>query len=182
LRILPRTNDDVNEEWISDKTRHVVDGLRAQRLDQPYVRSGGRLRPASWSKAFAAIAANMARANPRRVGAIVGDLAAVEEIFALKDLMTRQSAPTSIVPIMVCITPTIMVRSITQPRNVPDDHHVNSLESHWSLFSVGSVSVRILDGLDLPLSSGLLYDRRALGECLAGGAELLARDDGAASH
>ena len=89
MRILPRTNDDVNEEWISDKTRHVVDGLRAQRLDQPYVRSGGRLHPASWSEAFAAIAASMARANPRRVGAIVGDLAAVEEIFALKDLMTR---------------------------------------------------------------------------------------------
>ena len=89
MRILPRTNDDVNEEWISDKTRHVVDGLRTQRLDQPYVRSGGRLQPASWSDAFAAIAANMARANPRRVGAIVGDLAAVEEIFALKDLMTR---------------------------------------------------------------------------------------------
>ena len=65
MRILPRTNDDVNEEWISDKTRHVVDGLRAQRLDQPYVRSGGRLHPASWSEAFAAIAASMARANPR---------------------------------------------------------------------------------------------------------------------
>jgi NADH-quinone oxidoreductase subunit G len=89
MRILPRTNDDVNEEWISDKSRHVVDGLRTQRLDQPYVRSGGRLQPASWSEAFAAIAARMARANPRRVGAIVGDLAAVEEIFALKDLMTR---------------------------------------------------------------------------------------------
>ena len=89
MRILPRTNDDVNEEWISDKTRHVVDGLRAQRLDQPYVRSSGRLRPANWSEAFTAIAANMARANPRRVGAIVGDLAAVEEIFALKDLMPR---------------------------------------------------------------------------------------------
>jgi NADH-quinone oxidoreductase subunit G len=89
MRILPRTNDDVNEEWISDKTRHVVDGLRAQRLDQPYVRRGGRLQPASWSEAFAAIAAKMAGANPRRVGAIVGDLAAVEEIFALKDLMTR---------------------------------------------------------------------------------------------
>jgi NADH-quinone oxidoreductase subunit G len=89
MRILPRTNDDVNEEWISDKTRHVVDGLRAQRLDQPYVRRGGRLQPASWSEAFAAIAAKMAGANPRRVGAIVGDLAAVEEIFALKDLMAR---------------------------------------------------------------------------------------------
>ena len=56
MRILPRTNDDVNEEWISDKTRHVVDGLRTQRLDQPYLRVNGRLRPASWKEAFAAIA------------------------------------------------------------------------------------------------------------------------------
>src|ERR1700734_3061462 len=89
MRILPRTNDDVNEEWISDKTRHVVDGLRTQRLDQPYVRDSGKLRPASWSEAFAAIAAKMARANAKRVGALAGDLAAVEEIFALKALMTR---------------------------------------------------------------------------------------------
>jgi NADH-quinone oxidoreductase subunit G len=89
MRILPRTNDDVNEEWISDKARHIIDGLRTQRLDQPYVRSGGRLQPATWSEAFAAIAAKMAGANSRRVGAVVGDLAAVEEIFALKDLMTR---------------------------------------------------------------------------------------------
>ena len=89
MRILPRVNDDINEEWISDKTRHVVDGLRTQRLDQPYVRENGRLRPATWSEAFAAIAAKLNRANPKRVGALVGDLAAVEEIFALKDLMTR---------------------------------------------------------------------------------------------
>src|ERR1700758_2408698 len=80
MRILPRTNDDVNEEWISDKTRHVVDGLRTQRLDQPYVREAGRLRPASWSAAFAAIAAKLTRPNPKRVGAIAGDLASVEEI------------------------------------------------------------------------------------------------------
>jgi NADH-quinone oxidoreductase subunit G len=89
MRILPRTNDDINEEWISDKTRHVVDGLRTQRLDQPYVRANDRLRPASWSEAFKAIAKKLARANPKRVGALVGDLAAVEEVFALKDLMTR---------------------------------------------------------------------------------------------
>ena len=56
MRILPRANEDVNEEWISDKTRHVVDGLRTQRLDQPYVRVNGRLQPASWKEAFAAIA------------------------------------------------------------------------------------------------------------------------------
>jgi NADH-quinone oxidoreductase subunit G len=89
MRILPRTNDDINEEWISDKTRHVVDGLRTQRLDQPYLRENGKLRPASWSEAFKAIAAKVSGANPKRIGAIAGDLAAVEEIFALKDLLTR---------------------------------------------------------------------------------------------
>src|SRR5262249_45732429 len=87
MRILPRTNDDVNEEWISDKTRHVIDGLRTQRLDQPYVRENGRLKPASWSQAFATIAAKVARATPDQIGAIAGDLAAVEEMFALKALM-----------------------------------------------------------------------------------------------
>ncbi len=89
MRILPRTNDDINEEWISDKTRHVVDGLRTQRLDQPYVRENGQLRPATWTEAFQAIARKIAARQPKRVGAMVGDLAAVEEIFALKDLMTR---------------------------------------------------------------------------------------------
>src|SRR5947208_2183781 len=89
MRILPRTNDDVNEEWISDKTRHVVDGLRVQRLDQPYIRSGARLRPASWVEAFHAIAAKIKSARPERIGAIAGDLAAAEEMFALKDLVTR---------------------------------------------------------------------------------------------
>src|SRR6202522_4040579 len=89
MRILPRTNDDVNEEWISDKTRHVVDGLRTQRLDQPYVREGGKLRPATWTEAFAAIAKKFVSADAKRAGALVGDLAAVEETFALKDLMTR---------------------------------------------------------------------------------------------
>jgi NADH-quinone oxidoreductase subunit G len=89
MRILPRVNEDVNEEWISDKTRHVVDGLRTQRLDQPYIRRFGRLHPASWPEAFAAVAAKMRNVSPKRVGAIVGDLATVEEMFALKDLMTR---------------------------------------------------------------------------------------------
>ncbi len=89
MRILPRVNDDINEEWISDKTRHVVDGLRTQRLDRPYLREAGKLRPASWTEAFSAIAAKVAKASPKRIGAMVGDLAAVEEIFALKDLLTR---------------------------------------------------------------------------------------------
>jgi NADH-quinone oxidoreductase subunit G len=89
MRILPRTNEDVNEEWISDKTRHVVDGLRAQRLDSPYIRENGRLRPATWSEAFAAIAQKVKAARPDRIGAIAGDLCAVEDMFALKDLMAR---------------------------------------------------------------------------------------------
>jgi len=89
MRILPRVNDDVNEEWISDKTRHVADGLRSQRLDRPYLREGARLREASWSEAFAAIARKLKSAEPKRIGALVGDLAAVEEIFAFKGLMSR---------------------------------------------------------------------------------------------
>ena len=88
MRILPRTNDDVNEEWISDKTRHVVDGLRTQRLDQPYIRDNGRLRVATWKEAFAAIAAKVKMAG-KGVGAIAGDLSGAEEMFALKDLIGR---------------------------------------------------------------------------------------------
>jgi NADH-quinone oxidoreductase subunit G len=89
MRILPRVNENVNEEWISDKTRHIVDGLRTQRLDRPYVRDNGKLRAASWPEAFAAIAARMAGVDGKRIGAIAGDLAAVEDMFALKDLLAQ---------------------------------------------------------------------------------------------
>ncbi|MHC2462223.1 NADH-quinone oxidoreductase subunit NuoG [Bradyrhizobium embrapense] len=87
MRILPRINEAVNEEWISDKTRHVVDGLRTQRLDRPYVRENGQLRPATWQEAFAAIAAKAGRTDGKRIGAIAGDLAAVDEMYALKELL-----------------------------------------------------------------------------------------------
>lgn len=87
MRILPRVNEDVNEEWITDKARQIVDGLRLQRLDRPYVRENGRLRPASWQEAFTAIANRVKGTDPKRIGAIVGDLAAVEEMYALKLLM-----------------------------------------------------------------------------------------------
>src|SRR5215207_3343407 len=93
MRIEPRVNEAINEEWISDKTRQVVDGLRLQRLDRPYVRENGRLRAASWQEAFAAIAARMEGADPKRIGALVGDLVSVEEIFALKLLMQALSSP-----------------------------------------------------------------------------------------
>jgi NADH-quinone oxidoreductase subunit G len=92
VRILPRVNEAVNEEWISDKTRHVVDGLKTQRLDRPYVRVDGKLKPATWGEAFAAIAAKAKATPASRVGAIVGDLASVEEMFALKGLMDTLGA------------------------------------------------------------------------------------------
>jgi NADH-quinone oxidoreductase subunit G len=88
MRVLPRLNEDVNEEWISDKARHACDGLSRQRLDRPYIRVGGKLKPATWAEAFAAIAAKVKETSPDRMAAIVGDLAAAEEIKALKDLMT----------------------------------------------------------------------------------------------
>jgi NADH-quinone oxidoreductase subunit G len=92
LRILPRVNEAVNEEWISDKSRYACDGLRAQRLDRPYVRKDGKLVPVSWSEAFATIAARVNATKPERMAAIVGDLAGADEIKALKDLMTALGA------------------------------------------------------------------------------------------
>ena len=89
LRILPRNNDAVNEEWISDKTRFVADGLRTQRLDRPYIRNNGRLEPASWDAALALVAAKLGKAKPERIAAIAGDLAGAEEMFALGDLFRR---------------------------------------------------------------------------------------------
>ncbi len=89
LRILPRNNDAVNEEWISDKTRYVADGLRTQRLDQPYIRKNGRLEPAGWDEALAVVAAKLKASKPERIGAIAGDLAGAEEMFALGDLFVR---------------------------------------------------------------------------------------------
>ena len=85
LRALPRVNDDVNEEWATDKTRHAVDGLVRQRLDKPYVRKQGKLVAATWDEAFAAIAAVKAG---KSVGAIAGDLVDCETMFAAKALVT----------------------------------------------------------------------------------------------
>jgi len=87
MRILPRLSEAVNEEWIGDKTRHACDGLARQRLDRPYIRKGGKLEAATWSEAFQAIAARVSATRPERMAAIVGDLAAAEEIKALKDVM-----------------------------------------------------------------------------------------------
>lgn len=88
MRIMPRVNEDINEEWISDKSRFIWDGLRTQRLDRPYVRKDGRLVPASWAEAFATIKAAVSATSGDKIGAIAGDMATVEEMFALKSLMT----------------------------------------------------------------------------------------------
>jgi NADH-quinone oxidoreductase subunit G len=93
VRILPRVNDAINEEWISDKARHIVDGLKTQRLDRPYLRVDGRLKPASWAEAFAAVAGKVKAIAPSRVGAIIGDLVTVEEMFALKVLFAKLGSP-----------------------------------------------------------------------------------------
>jgi NADH-quinone oxidoreductase subunit G len=109
LRILPRVNDAINEEWISDKTRHVWDGLRSQRLDRPYIRVNGKLRPASWDETFAAVAkAIKASGMGNKVGAIAGDLASVEDMYALKALMTAMgSGMTDVRPPMSGIDPSM---------------------------------------------------------------------------
>ena len=93
MRVLPRLNDDVNEEWISDKTRHAVDGLRYQRLDRPYVRRGGKLVEATWDQAFGAIEAKLKGLDGSRIAAIAGDQCDAESMVALKDLMVAIGSP-----------------------------------------------------------------------------------------
>ena len=92
IRILPRLHEDINEEWISDKTRHACDGLARQRLDQPYVRVHGKLKPASWTEAFAAIHHQMKDLKGAEMAALAGDLADVEAMTVLKDLMTLKGS------------------------------------------------------------------------------------------
>jgi len=87
MRFLPRNHDGVNEEWISDKTRFVWDGLRRQRLDTPYIRENGKLRKADWPEALAAAAAAM---KGKKVAGLIGDLASVEATYALKQLIEGQ--------------------------------------------------------------------------------------------
>ncbi|OLL55157.1 NADH-quinone oxidoreductase subunit G [Bartonella henselae] len=87
MRIMPRTNENINEEWISDKTRFIWDGLRTQRLDRPYVRKDGKLQPVSWTEAFEKIKMVVSKTLPEKIGAIAGDLTSIEEMYALKKLL-----------------------------------------------------------------------------------------------
>ena len=92
--MLPRLNEDINEEWISDKTRYAIDGLRRQRLDKPYARGrDGRLHPVSWDEALKSLATALRKAKPNAIGAIAGNQADAESLYALKSLMTRLGSP-----------------------------------------------------------------------------------------
>ena len=93
LRVLPRTNEDVNEEWLGDKARFAIDGLKRRRLDRPWVRDGGRLVEASWTEAFSTMAARLRGISGERVGAVAGNLCDAESMLALKDLMTMLGSP-----------------------------------------------------------------------------------------
>ena len=93
MRVLPRTNDDVNEEWLGDKSRFACDGLLRQRLDQPYVRKSGKLAPATWPEAFAYVADKLRGMPGNRIAAIAGDQADAESMVALKDLMAALGSP-----------------------------------------------------------------------------------------
>ncbi len=95
MRVMPRLHEDVNEEWISDRTRFSYDGLTKSRLDRPYVRDtrDGKLKEASWDEAFQAIAGNLQGLKGEEIAGLVGDLADVESIVALKDLLTGLGSP-----------------------------------------------------------------------------------------
>ncbi len=93
MRIQPRLNEDVNEEWLADKSRFAYDGLKRQRLDRPYVRDNGKLREASWEEAFDRIKNTISGLDGAAIGAIAGDMADVEAMCALKDLMGALGSP-----------------------------------------------------------------------------------------
>lgn len=86
MRILPIVNDDINEEWISDKTRFVWDGLGRQRLDRPFVRKDGALVSVDWQEALAKTASVISNTNPEKIGVLAGDLVEVEQLKAALDL------------------------------------------------------------------------------------------------
>jgi NADH-quinone oxidoreductase subunit G len=87
LRILPRINEDINEEWISDKTRHAYEGLKYQRLDKPYIRENGKLRAATWQEAIGVVAEKLKNSAPEKIAALAGDLADVESTYVLKQVL-----------------------------------------------------------------------------------------------
>ena len=89
MRIMPRYNEDINEEWISDKTRFIWDGLKSQRIDSPYIRENGKLIAVSWDRALTLLTELIKKTDPNRIGAIAGDMVSAEEMFLMKKLMEK---------------------------------------------------------------------------------------------
>ena len=87
MRVLPRLNEDINEEWITDKTRFFWDGLNNQRIDKPYKRVDGILKPTSWKSALELAKEKISNSKSEKISALSGDLADIESIYALKKLM-----------------------------------------------------------------------------------------------
>lgn len=87
VRVTPRVNEDVNEEWVADTGRFGVDGLKEKRLDRPWVRIDGELQPVAWPDAFLAVKAALDGVAPANVAAIAGNLSAVEDVVAAHDLL-----------------------------------------------------------------------------------------------
>ena len=89
MRVMPRLNEQVNEEWLDDRARFACDGLKLQRLDQPYVKKNGKLKPASWEEAYQAIAKKLEATQPEKIAAIAGDMTDVETMVVMKDLLSQ---------------------------------------------------------------------------------------------
>jgi NADH-quinone oxidoreductase subunit G len=93
IRVLPRPHEDINEEWLGDRSRFACDGLKRQRLDRPWVRKDGRLQPATWDEAFGVIAARLGGLPGAAIAALAGDQADCESMLALKDLLAALGSP-----------------------------------------------------------------------------------------
>ena len=88
-RVLPRINEDINEEWISDKTRYACDGLKSQRLDKPYIKVGNKFNKVSWIEAQKKILEKITKTKPEKIGALVGDLSSMETIYSVKEFFSK---------------------------------------------------------------------------------------------
>ncbi len=95
-RVLPRVNEDINEEWISDKTRYACDGLLKQRIDSPYIREQGRLQKASWDEALKLLISKLKIYKPEEIAGIVGDLADLEMIYSFKSFFNKSLGSTNL--------------------------------------------------------------------------------------
>ena len=88
-RVLPRINEDINEEWISDKTRYACDGLKNQRLDTPYIREGSKFKKTTWTQAFEAVVKKINETNPENIAGFTGDLTNMETLYIAKEFFDK---------------------------------------------------------------------------------------------